>query len=87
MSGYLSLYSDGLQISIPGSAIFSLLHNVQTISGAHPASSPMGTGDRSIKLTTHLHLVLRSRIVEPYLPCPYVFVAEYFIKYKGRIVP
>jgi hypothetical protein len=37
----------GLDIpgSIPGSVRFSLLHSVQTGSGAHPASYPMGTGD------------------------------------------
>jgi hypothetical protein len=28
-----------------GARNFSLLHTVQTGSGAHPASSPMGTGD------------------------------------------
>jgi hypothetical protein len=31
--------------SIPSSARFSLLHSVQTDSGAHPASYPTGTGD------------------------------------------
>jgi hypothetical protein len=33
---------DGLG-SIPGSVRFSLLHSVQTDSGAHPASYPVGT--------------------------------------------
>ena len=45
---------------------FSLLQNVQTVSEAHPASYSVGTGVLScgwsswdLKLTTHLHLVLR----------------------------
>jgi hypothetical protein len=41
--------SDGLRNGRPGfdsrqGQDFSLLHNVQTDSGAHPAFSPMGTG-------------------------------------------
>jgi hypothetical protein len=44
---------------------FSLLHSVQTGSGAHPASYPMRTGvpfpgglsGRGLKLNTHFHLV------------------------------
>jgi hypothetical protein len=42
----------------------SLLHVVQTVSGAHPAFYPTGTGGvfpPGMKLTTHLQLVLRSR--------------------------
>jgi hypothetical protein len=35
---------DGLA-SIPDSASFSLLHSVQTGSGAHPASYIIGTGE------------------------------------------
>jgi hypothetical protein len=31
-----------------------------------------------MKLTTHLHLVLRSRIVELYLHSPYVFMEQCF---------
>jgi hypothetical protein len=46
---------------------FSLYHRVQNDSGTHPASYPMGTGyvfpwgysGRSVKLTTHLHLLPR----------------------------
>jgi hypothetical protein len=30
------------QSSIPGRGAFSFLHNIQTGSGAHPASYPMG---------------------------------------------
>jgi len=47
----------------------SLLHNVQTGSGAHPTSYSMGTGfisweqtGGSVKLTTDLHLVPRLRM-------------------------
>jgi hypothetical protein len=48
---------------------YSLLHVVQTGSWAHPTSYPMGTGGSfpgdkvagSVKLTTHLQLVPRSR--------------------------
>jgi hypothetical protein len=51
---------------------FSFLHNVQTDSEALPASYPMGTEDSFLggtaagvgKLTTHLHVVSRSRMVE-----------------------
>jgi hypothetical protein len=58
-----------------GEINFSLLHNIQTGSGAHPTSYPMDTVDcfprgkygRGIKLTTELYLVLRLRIVELYL--------------------
>jgi hypothetical protein len=42
----------------------SLHHRVQTGSGAHPASYPMGARGSFLgsKLTTHLHLVPRSRM-------------------------
>jgi hypothetical protein len=48
----------------------SLIHCVWSGSGAHPASYPVGTRGsfsggkvaRGMKLTTHLHLVLRSRM-------------------------
>jgi hypothetical protein len=65
--------------SIPGRAEqFSLRHSVQTLSGIHPVFYPMGTGDSSpvcraaggVKLTTHLHLVPRSRMMELYLHFP-----------------
>jgi hypothetical protein len=56
---------------------FFLFHSVQTDSGADPASYPMDTGvsplgqsGRGVKLTTHLHLVPRSRKVELYLHSP-----------------
>jgi hypothetical protein len=45
--------------------VFSLLHIVQTGSGTHPASYPIGNGGgRFVKLTNYLPLVLRSRMVE-----------------------
>jgi hypothetical protein len=57
---------------------FSLLHSVQTGSSTHPASYPVGKGTLSlgvkwgtgVKLTTHLHLVLRVRTLELYLHSP-----------------
>jgi hypothetical protein len=60
---------------------FSLLHSVQFVSEAYPGPYTMGTGElfpwgyggRSVKLTTHLNLVPRSRMVEVYLQSPYVF--------------
>jgi len=68
IAGIHSRYSDWLRAglsdnlcSIPGgggSVNFSLLHHIQTGTGAHPASYPMVTG--GVKLTTHLHLVPRS---------------------------
>ena len=47
--------------------IFSVLRNVQTGSGNYPASYERrllfpGRSDRSVKLITHLHLVLRLRM-------------------------
>jgi hypothetical protein len=66
-------------VSIPGRAKFSLLHGVQTDSGANPITSyPMGIGGdfprgysgQDPKLTTHFHLVPRSRMVELYLHSP-----------------
>jgi hypothetical protein len=55
-----------------GAKDFSLLHIVQTGSGARPY--PTGTvgwkSGQLVKLTTHLRLVLRSRMVELYLHSP-----------------
>jgi hypothetical protein len=61
-------------IRIPAAIRFSLLHSVQASSGVHPTSYPMGTEDSfpwgkvagGLKLTTNLHLVPRSRMVELY---------------------
>jgi hypothetical protein len=69
-------YSAGLRagwsvVRVPGGARnFSLHHRIQTGSGVHPASYPMGTRGsfrggkcgRSVKLTTHLYLVPISRM-------------------------
>jgi hypothetical protein len=57
---------------------FSVLHSVQSGSGAHPAFYPVGSGCsipsgkivRGVKLTTLLRLVPRSRMVELYLHSP-----------------
>jgi hypothetical protein len=53
---------------------FSLVHSIQTSSVAHPASYPMGLeffpwgkSGLVVKLTTYLHLVPKSRIVELHL--------------------
>jgi hypothetical protein len=55
----------------------SLLHSSQIAFGVHQASCPLGTAalsleirDRSVKITTHLSLVLRSRMMELYLHFP-----------------
>jgi hypothetical protein len=45
-----------------GARDFSFLYSVQSSSGPHMASYTMGTVDKrsgGMKLTTHLHLVLR----------------------------
>jgi hypothetical protein len=83
--GQRSRYSDGLCAGWPvfdsrQGHDFSLLHNVQTGSGTHPASYPIGTvcsfsggkaaSGRGVNLTTHLHLVPRSSMVELYLHSP-----------------
>jgi hypothetical protein len=53
---------------------FSVLHSVQTVSDTHSASYPVGAGahspgvsGRGMKLTIHLHLEPRTRMVELYL--------------------
>jgi hypothetical protein len=49
-----------------GARDFSLLRITQSGSGTHPASYPRGTGEWSgwgMKLFTHLHLVLRLKMV------------------------
>jgi hypothetical protein len=64
---------DGRMIRVrfpAGAGNLSLRHHVQTGSGAHPASYPVGTRDslpggkgRGVKLTTRLQLVSRSKNV------------------------
>jgi hypothetical protein len=67
---------------------FSLHHPVQNGSGTHPASYPMGTrgsSGRGVKLTTHLHLVPRSRVSGTILPLPqYVFMAWFLVKHRDN---
>jgi hypothetical protein len=62
----------GSRVRFPAEAgSFSLHHRVQNGPGAHPASYPMGTrGDRGVKLTTHLHLVPRSKNAWSYTSTP-----------------
>jgi hypothetical protein len=72
----LSRYSDRLRAGRPGfgygwgQEICYLFHSVQTGSEAHPASYsigarkfPLGESGRGVKLTTHLYLVPKSRIM------------------------
>jgi hypothetical protein len=61
-------------VRIPAEARFFSFLKRQTGSGAHIASYPMGTGafpreqsGRGVKLTTHLHLMSRLRMLELYL--------------------
>jgi hypothetical protein len=72
------------RVSLPtGSRDLSLVHCIQTGSGAHPASYPVGTwklypwgqGGWAVKLNAHLLLVPRSRMVELCLYSPYAFKA------------
>jgi hypothetical protein len=72
---------------------FSLHHRVQTGSGAQPASYPMGTrgsfsggrNGRGVKLTTHLHLVPRSRMRGAIPPLPQsAFMVWCLVKAQGR---
>jgi hypothetical protein len=72
---FVSDYRLGGRGSIPGRGKdFTTSLCVQTSSKAHPASYPMGTGNpvsggkrgRSVTLTTHIHLVPRSRMSRSY---------------------
>jgi hypothetical protein len=80
--------------SSPGRAgNFSLHHRVQTGSGAHPASYPMGTRDsfpggwsgRGVNLTTHLHLVPRSRMRGAIPPLQYAFMVWCTVTAQGQV--
>jgi hypothetical protein len=68
-----------IRVQFPvGAGNFSLQHHVQTSSRTHPASYPMGTrssfpGSKAAgawKLTTHCHLVSRSKNVCSYTSTP-----------------
>jgi hypothetical protein len=71
-----------------GAGNFFLHHRIQNGSGAYPASYPMGTRGLFLrvkrlgrKLTTHLHLVLRSKNEWSYIFTPqYAFIAWCLIK-------
>jgi hypothetical protein len=81
--------------SSPGVAgNFSLHHRVQTGSGAHPASYPLGTtgffpggkSGRGVKLITELHLVPRSKNEWSYTSTPqYAFMAWFSVKAQGQL--
>jgi hypothetical protein len=65
----------GSRVRLPeGAGNFSLHHRVQNGSGAHPASYLMGTRGyfpvRGMKLTTHLHLVPKSKNAWSYTSTP-----------------
>jgi hypothetical protein len=70
-----------------GKVFLCLRHCVQTGSEVHPASYPVCSGGgRSVKLTTHLHVVPRLRIrgaVTPLSQC--AIMAWYLIKYKETL--
>jgi hypothetical protein len=70
-TGNLRWYSDGLLAGLPGfdSRQGYEIFLYSTLSGAHPSSYQMGIGVlflvvkwQDVKLTTHLHLVPRSRM-------------------------
>jgi hypothetical protein len=69
----------GSRVRFPaGAGNFSLHHRVQNGSGAYPASYPMGTrgsfpgeSGRGVKLTTHLHLLPRSKNERSYTSIPH----------------
>jgi hypothetical protein len=79
MSDYL-LYDRAIGVRSPaGAKDFSSILCVQTGSGAHPASCPMGTGGpfpggkkrgRGVTLTTHPHLMPRSWMSRSYNSSP-----------------
>jgi hypothetical protein len=76
-----------------GAGNFSLHHRVQNGSVAHPASYTMdvpgalslGYSGRGVKLTTHLHLVPRSKNEWSYTSIPqYVFVTRCLVNHRDK---
>jgi hypothetical protein len=75
-----------------GAGNFSLRHHVQTGSGAHPASHPMGVGGSftggkrpGVKLTSHLHLVPSSKNAWSYTSTSqYVFMRWCLVKHRDN---
>jgi hypothetical protein len=63
------------QSLMPGRGMISLLQNVQTGTGAYPASYPVGKGGKAaqwVKLTADRHLVLRMRMYGAVSPHPHM---------------
>jgi hypothetical protein len=72
--GIATFYELDDQGSIPiGDKRFFFIYSVLTGSGAHQTPMDVGVLSPGVKLTTHLHLVPRSRMVELYLHCPILF--------------
>jgi hypothetical protein len=76
-----------------GARDFSLFQGVQIGSGIY--ASPIqwvqgallpGQSSRSVKLTTHLHLVARSRMMGLHLHSPYIFMAWCLIKHRDSFI-
>jgi len=75
-----------------GAGNFSLRHHVQTGSGAHPASHPMGVGGSftggkrpGVKLTSHLYLIPRLIRCGAIPPLPlYDFIAWCLVKHRDN---
>jgi hypothetical protein len=77
---------------LAGERDFSLLHSVQGYSQPHIASNLMGDGTliigrsgHGMKLTTHLHPLLRLRIygAAPTVPA-YIFMSQCLIKHRVK---
>jgi hypothetical protein len=82
-------------VRIPeGAGDFSLLHRVQTSSGFHPATYPVGTGgsvagDKAAvaRSSTRLHLLPVLRMAELYCyspACLHTIMLNYVIKYRDN---
>lgn len=71
--GKVTGWMAGIQFPV-GARDFPPLHRVQTSSEAHPVFCVLGTRALcpAVKLTTHLHLVLKSKMVPLYLFSPYI---------------
>jgi hypothetical protein len=82
-------------VRVPAEAVnFSLQHRVQTGCGAHPASYTVGIGSSfpggkasgGVKLTTHLHLVPRSKNASIYTSTPqYAFMTCCLFEAQGQL--
>jgi hypothetical protein len=98
-AGIAQWYSTGLRagrsgVRVPaGAGNFTLLHRLQTGSGAHTASYSVGTTNSfpgvkrpGREATTHLHLVPMSRMCGATPPIPkYAFMACCSIRAQGQI--